>query len=270
MTEDPRYGREFYKDNLGDSRRSGEVVLAHVLGLIPGIASAVDVGCGTGVWLSILKERGVGTIQGYDGEWVLGAEALTIPRECFQPVDLNGSWDIGRRYDLAISVEVAEHLRPDRSAALVRSLARLSDVVLFSAAIPGQGGTDHINERWPSYWAGLFRDEGYEVVDVLRGRIWEDDRVGVWYRQNLLLFLNGATKADLIAALRRQVEPPLCVVHPALYAFKERYFLPDVMEADVSARQAFRLFVRRTGRAIRRRLQPGGSRGPDPGMSGVR
>ncbi len=258
MIEDSTYyDKTFYEFNAIDSRRSGEAILTHVLDLIPGIGSAVDVGCGTGVWLSILKERGVETIQGYDGEWVLRAGALQIPRECFQPVDLNEPWDVGRRYDLAISVEVAEHLQPASSAAFVHSLTRLSDVVLFSAAVPGQGGDHHINERWPTYWAELFGSEGYEVVDVLRGMIWDDARIGYWYRQNLLLFLNRATKADLIAALRRRIRPPMCLIHPELYAFKNRFVLFDIMDADISAKQAFKLFLSRTKRAIRRRLLPG-------------
>jgi hypothetical protein len=259
LIEDSAYDRAFYEFNVIDSRRSGEAVLPHVLDLISGIRSAVDVGCGTGVWLSILKEKGVATIQGYDGEWVLSAEALAIPRECFQPVDLNRPWDIGRRYDLAISVEVAEHLQPASSPAFVHSLARLSDIVLFSAAVPGQGGDHHINERWPTYWAELFRNEGYEVVDVLRGMIWDDARIGYWYRQNLLLFLNRATKADLIATLQRRIKPPICLIHPELYAFKNRFVLFDIMDADVSAKQAFKLFLSRTKRAIQRRLQPGKS-----------
>jgi hypothetical protein len=259
LIEDSAYDKAFYESNVIDSRRSGEAVLLHVLDLIPGIRSAVDVGCGTGVWLSILKEKGVETIQGYDGEWVLSAEALTIPRECFQPVDLNRPWDIGRRYDLAISVEVAEHLQPASSPAFVRSLARLSDVVLFSAAVPGQGGDHHINERWPTYWAELFGNEGYEVVDVLRGMIWDDARIGCWYRQNLLLFLNRAAKADLIAALQRRIKPPICLIHPELYAFKNRFALFDIMDADVSAKQALKLFLSRAKRAIQRRLLPGKS-----------
>ena len=128
-----------------NSKTSAQIVLNHVLNLIPGVESVVDVGCGTDVWLSVLKEKGVKTIQGYDGNWVLDAEALAIPRECFSAVDLNKSFEVDRRFDLAMSMEVAEHLVPESSANFVRSLTRLSDIVLFSAAVPGQGGTNHIN-----------------------------------------------------------------------------------------------------------------------------
>lgn len=249
-----QYDRKFYETNYPDSKTSAQIVLNHVLNLIPGVESAVDVGCGTGVWLSVLKEKGVKTIQGYDGNWVLGAEALAIPRECFSVVDLNKSFEVDRRFDVAISMEVAEHLAPESSATFVRSLTRLSDIVLFSAAVPGQGGTNHINEQWPSYWSNLFRNENFEVVDLLRGMIWDDVRIPYWYRQNILLFFNVTTKSDLIESLRRDCKPPLCVIHPELYSFKDRFFLINIMDADISARDAFKLFSIRVKKAIQRRV----------------
>ncbi len=107
-----QYDKKFYETNYPDSKTSAQIVLNHVLNLVPEVESVVDVGCGTGVWLSVLKEMGVKTIQGYDGNWVLGAGALAIPRECFSAVDLNKSIEVDRRFDLAMSMEVAEHLAP--------------------------------------------------------------------------------------------------------------------------------------------------------------
>jgi hypothetical protein len=235
-----------------------------VLDLIPGITSAVDLGCGTGEWLAVLHRKGV-EIKGYDGNWVLDAEVLQIPPDRFAAADLNGPVH-GRSesYDLAISVETAEHLEPDSAMTLVQSLTRLSDVVLFSAAIPSQGGVDHINEQWPSYWAKLFDREGYEVVDAVRSLIWDDERVAYWYRQNILLFLNRRTRADLIAKLRANIHHPLCIVHPDLYSFKARFFLPRIVDADISVRDAFKLFLHSAFRAIKRRLKPRPNAGDRP------
>lgn len=161
----------------------------------------------------------------------MGAEALAIPRECFAAVDLNKAFEADRRFDLAISMEVAEHLAPEISANFVRSLTRLSDIVLFSAAVPGRGGTNHINEQWPSYWSNLFRNENFEVVD-----------------------LNVTTRSDLIESLRHDRKPPLCVIHPELYSFKDRFFLINIMDAEISAREAFKLFSIRVRKAIQRRV----------------
>ncbi len=252
---DSRYDKAFYERNVRDSRTSAELVFAHVLNLIPGVESAVDVGCGTGVWLSVLREKGIGAVQGYDGEWVLSAEALTIPRDLFQPVDLNKPFEITRRYDLAVSVEVAEHLLPASSAGFVHSLTQLSDVVLFSAAVPGQGGVDHINEQWPEFWFELFDKEHYQVVDVLRGLIWDDERVCYWYRQNLFLFLRRETKAELIKSLDCQIRPIVRIVHPELLLFKDKFFLPNIMDSNLSTGQAFRLFLLRARKAIERRIR---------------
>ena len=95
---------------------------------------------------------------------------------------------VTRRYDLAISIEVAEHIEPGNAEEFVRLLTGLSDTVLFSAAIPGQGGTGHVNEQWPEYWAALFRASGYGAMDCLRTKIWDDAQIPFWYRQNCLIF----------------------------------------------------------------------------------
>ena len=148
-----------------------------------------NVGCGVGTWLAVLLEKGVGTVRGYDGPWVQ-ANQLVIPRDSFQNIDLGHPEGVrpDRRFDLAICLEVAEHLPPERAGDLVHSLCSLSDIVLFSAAIPGQGGVHHVNEQWPAYWAARFAGLGYKAIDTIRFRIWEDDEIPYWYRQNLVVY----------------------------------------------------------------------------------
>jgi hypothetical protein len=92
------------------------------------------------------------------------------------------------RYDLAVCLEVAEHLPESSAADLVRALTAFAPVVLFSAAVPGQGGVGHINEQWPAYWKGLFEQHGFYRRDPIRPRIWTNERVHWWYRQNIFLF----------------------------------------------------------------------------------
>jgi hypothetical protein len=126
-------------------------------------------------------------VQGIDGDYV-DRERLEIPRECFTPFDLRSGIFECERKDLALCLEVAEHL-PMRSAdQLVRSLVKASPIVMFSAAVPGQGGTDHINEQWPSYWRKKFANHGYEPVDGIRPRILQNPKVEWWYRQNIMVF----------------------------------------------------------------------------------
>lgn len=182
------YGEQFYQGMRDGSYRSAGVVVPLVLELVKPCASVVDVGCGTGAWLARFREHGVKDLCGLEFSAV-GAHLAHIGREHIRMVDLSRPFRLERIFDLVVSLEVAEHLPEEAAAGLVESLAGLGPVVLFSAAVPGQGGTNHLNEQWPSYWARRFAENGFEVVDCLRNRIWRDERIEWWYRQNLLLFV---------------------------------------------------------------------------------
>jgi hypothetical protein len=83
---------------------------------------------------------------------------------------------------------VAEHLPEDSAKSFVAALVGAAPVILFSVAIPNQGGTHHVNERWQSYWAALFAEHGYIALDCVRPAVFGDQRVELWYRQNILMF----------------------------------------------------------------------------------
>jgi hypothetical protein len=154
----------------------------------------VDVGCGVGTWLRAFRENGSRTVRGLDGSYVEPSQ-LNIDSSDFTAVDLARPFEIDSTFDLAICLEVAEHLTRSHSAHLVDALTRAAPVVLFSAAVPGQGGTGHVNEQWPEYWRDLFDSRGFAMLDVVRPRIREDRRVKWWYRQNLVLFADDAALA---------------------------------------------------------------------------
>ncbi len=117
---------------------------------------------------------------------------MVIPAQDFLARDLTRPLEIDRRFDLAMSMEVAEHLPEARSASFVADLTRLAPAVLFSAAVPGQGGIEHMNERWQSDWIGLFAAQGFEAWDVVRPATWDDEDVAFCYRQNMFLFVDPA------------------------------------------------------------------------------
>jgi SAM-dependent methyltransferase len=212
-----RYDRHFYETQRESGRRSARRVVPLVLELIHP-ASVVDVGCGVGTWLSVFREHGVEDFRGIDIEGVEGL--LEIPLDQFLAHDLTRPIEPDRQFDLVVCLEVAEHLPPDAADTLIASLARLGPVVLFSAAIPHQGGTHHVNEQWPEYWAARFDAWGYEVLDAIRPRIWEDPDVEWWYAQNALLFV----RRDRLLAFPKLVALPavtstsrLALVHPRKY-----------------------------------------------------
>ncbi|HMP71838.1 MAG TPA: class I SAM-dependent methyltransferase [Kiritimatiellia bacterium] len=151
--------------------------------------SVVDVGCGLGYWLKSFLDAGAEHVLGIDGDYIDRAQ-LAIPADCFRIMDLNRPTPVEEGFDLAISIEVAEHLRPDSGEAFVGFLCGLSQQVLFSAAIPGQPGHNHINPRWPGYWKSLFQRQGYVAYDFIRPRIWHEEDLMLCHRQNLLFFVH--------------------------------------------------------------------------------
>lgn len=126
---------------------------------------------------------------------------------------------LGRRFDLAVSLEVAEHLPERRAKQFVANIVEHAPCVLFSAAIPYQRGTDHVNEQWPDYWAALFAERGYVVLDGLRPLVWSNPAVFGFYRQNVLMFATPdvVDAHPLLARDReRTVDSQISIVHPEL------------------------------------------------------
>ena len=167
-------------------------------------SSVVDIGCGMGLWVREFTRRGTYAL-GVDG-----ADSSDLADQYLQ-VDLrNERLDLDTHFDLALCLEVAEHLPPSRAHDLVEDLSNLADTVIFSAAIPGQGGPSHINEQWQSYWADLFSKQGMTTHDLLRPMIWGDERVAYWYQQNTLVYARPGRFAPSASILD--------VVHPLLAA----------------------------------------------------
>lgn len=216
-----KYSHNFYKDKQQETLYPANTIIQLALDILPGTRSVVDFGCGVGAWLAAIKDRGIDDIQGFDGPWV-DQNLLAIPAENFKRVDLAGEIRLDRKFDLAISLEVAEHLPEKSATTFVNSITNAADFILFSAAIPLQGGTHHVNEQWQDYWAALFNKQGYATLDIIRPAIWNDEKIPYWYKQNILLFV----KIERLAELKlSQPEPdrqpmPLRLVHPDIYLSK--------------------------------------------------
>ncbi len=213
------YDDKFYKD-LGNTRAENtarEIVPIAIELVHP--KSVLDVGCGIGLWLSVFSELGVEDIMGVDAKW-LGKKLLSIPEERILLHDLTKPLNINRQFDLVVSLEVAEHLPEDSAEIFVNSLTSLGPVILFSAAIPFQGGTHHINEQWPNYWMELFRKKGFAVVDPIRKKIWQKQNIIRVYAQNTLMYV----KQDMLEEyplLKKEYEitsvSMISIVHPLRY-----------------------------------------------------
>jgi SAM-dependent methyltransferase len=195
------YDANFFAWNNHGVRQSAREIVAILMASLRA-GSVLDVGCGQGVWLHAWQEAGATRVVGLDGAYV-DQERLLVPRSSFVVADLSQPFDLGERFDLVQSLEVAEHLRPSVSTSFIDSLTRHGDVVLFSAAVPGQGGEYHVNERPLEFWRDLFRQRGYACFDPIRPAVQGKATVQSWYQYNTLLYANAAGAARLPPALAR-------------------------------------------------------------------
>lgn len=185
------YDQTFYDTIRAGCQSSAAVVVPLVLQRLGTIVEVVDVGCGEGWWAETFARLGGCNVLGIDGAYVQGSPLgeRFLARDLTQPLRLPTRPP--RPFELAVCLEVAEHLPPSRATSFVADLCNLAPVVLFSAAIPYQTGAGHINLQWPSYWAELFRGHGYDLDGSIRFDIWDDERVEPWYRQNLHIATAG-------------------------------------------------------------------------------
>jgi len=172
-------------------------VIVELLDQAIGPSSVVDVGCGPGIFVAEWIRHGVDDVWGLDG--APAAAVYQAPSSTFRVVDLSQGIETDRRFDLAICLEVAEHLSSEHEELLVSSLVNLAPVVAFSAAPPGQGGVGHVNERWPAHWERLFAAHGYRSLDVIRGRLLETDDVAWYYRTNLFIYAREESVKSILA-----------------------------------------------------------------------
>jgi hypothetical protein len=173
--------------------------------------SIADFGCGSGTWLSVaIDDFGASRALGFEGPWMTQKE-LDHDKIDFQAHDLEQHIELPQTVDLAISLEVAEHLSERRAPSFVADLCAASPCVLFGAAIPGQGGVGHVNEQWPSYWAELFKERDYQPFDLIRPSIWGESELPYWYRQNVIFY----ARRDKARELDLHYAPfMLDVIHP--------------------------------------------------------
>jgi hypothetical protein len=239
MTKVGTYDSEFFRERAGEIDVAKIILEIVVTCVRPN--SIVDFGTAAGSWLAAAKELGVRRVMGVDGDWV-PTDHRHISAAEFVSADFEREIPELGQFDLAVCTEVLEHISAPASTRAVEWLCKSAPVVLFSAAIPFQGGTHHINEAWQSHWAALFRQFGHQTFDLVRPKIWDDDRIPYWYRQNILLMANED------AAMRLglpQTSTVLDCIHPAHYLHRiARIRHLEARSLSGGMRQLRRLFRR--------------------------
>ena len=224
MTENNKlsklYNSKFFTGQVDKSHRSAKEYMTYLFNFYKP-NSIVDFGCGTGAWLMVAQDLGVKDLLGIDGEWIQGQQ-IDTEKINYKLENLEQSIKLQRKFDLAISLEVAEHLTENRAKSFVSDICCAADLVLFGAAIKGQGGINHINEQLPSYWINLFRENNYECLDFFRGNFWDSQNIGSGYIQNTFLYLKKGDERKKLFS-QAEIKPIYDVYHPIIF---ERYRHP--------------------------------------------
>lgn len=198
--------------------------------------SVLDVGCGTGTWLAAFAETGIKDYTGIDDP-NMDVGALKIARGHFVPIDLAQTWSLNRAFGLVLALEVAEHIPANYADDFVKSLVAHGDLILFSAAIPGQGGQHHINEQWLDYWEAKFNRHDYYFHDDIRPLIWSNEKVDWWYRQNMVVVRKGVKPST----------PARSLVHPELFTLVQRNqkeYYQSLTTGKQGLRLGWKIFIR--------------------------
>ena len=226
---DPSTGRDYVYDETffrylqQGSTRSAQNVAPLVISQLK-IGSILDVGCGAGAWLAEYRRLGVPVCVGVDGGYV-SPSSLLIPSSAFQPKNIAEPFHLQQRFDLVQCLEVGEHVPTAASHTLIDNLVRHGDTILFSAAIPGQGGENHINEQPYEFWRALFAERGYAPYDFLRPMLRDNPSVESWYRHNMMLYVAEEFRLRLpssVAAARIPENKPIADISSIPYKIRTR------------------------------------------------
>ncbi len=224
--------------------RSPEVIVPMLYEIIQP-KNVIDIGCGVGTFLYAFKKIGVNEVMGLDGDWVnkkLLAKYLE-PDE-FKSINLSEFVDVKKKYDLAICLEVAEHIAEEYSDNLVKTLVNASDVIIFSAASPYQQGQHHINEQWPDYWINKFLKHDFHFLDILRSAFWNNSEVDFWYKQNMFLVMHKDYLLDEKRVCDLKKNDFNNIIHPDAFIKRSKLLL-KIIDGKMSTYFYLKLFIKK-------------------------
>lgn len=203
--------------------------------------SVVDFGCGIGNFLEVFTQHGVTDVLGIEGDWVnLKMLSNHLSPEHLKTADLTQELKLDRKFDIAISFEVAEHLPPEAAKQFIETLTSSSDIVVFSAAVPYQAGQNHLNEQWPEYWANIFSQYHFHQFDLIRPRIWNTDQIQVWYRQNTFVYIREGVKHHFETV---SFPENFRAIHPEMYSYKAQK-LEEILRGRITLEESLKIFAK--------------------------
>jgi len=184
------YNKKFYDDILAvDKETKSSEKLAKAIKLYLKPKSVIDVGCGIGIYLKPLDLSGISCF-GIEGSSIARKYSV-FNKNRIIVADVTRKLNINKKYDLALCIEVAEHIPKKTSSILIGNLTSLSNIILFTSAPPGQGGTDHINEQKPQFWINLFNKKNFvfdkEKTEQIKNFLIQKKCIW-WIPANMMIF----------------------------------------------------------------------------------
>ena len=183
------YSKEYY-EGIRSANHSYYELFAQVLMEEFKPSTLVDCGCGHGDISKEFLSHGCKEAFLFDGS----PDAVEIARSAgmknVEQLDFANAETIPAKGDLAICLEVAEHIPTAYAGNLCRLLSNVAPTLAFTAAPPGQGGHLHVNNQPQSYWINLFLKNGmvYDPQAVARIRKAFGGRMLSDYDENLMVF----------------------------------------------------------------------------------
>lgn len=179
--------KQFYLKTLREDRQRSYKLLAKLIQEEFHPDSVVDFGCGAGWVLYYCQVSGISDIVGCEPNYNAQFVADESVSSRIIQTSLAEHLDLRRQFDLAVSLEVAEHIPSKFSHQVIENICRHSKNVLFSAAYPGQGGVGHVNEQKFEYWENHFNSYGFVLDKPATRRILRALKKGKanhWYYKN--------------------------------------------------------------------------------------
>lgn len=202
------YDSEFFDNLLQTSATSAPFIAKYIYNNFEP-KTVVDIGCGTGEILKALTSLCDIECLGIEGPWINDCQERF---ENIQLANLNEFLPLEKKFDVAICLEVAEHLEERFASTLISTLTESSNIILFSAAIPGQSGTEHINLKYPDYWARHFWEKGFALYLDPRKEFFRNLQLAPWYQQNTLVFRKMDDDWNIA-----EITVPRLIRHPLIF-----------------------------------------------------
>jgi cyclopropane fatty-acyl-phospholipid synthase-like methyltransferase len=184
------YNAEYYRDVDATTGKSAPAIARSIVrDLAP--RTLLDVGCGTGAMLDALRAQsvdGLGLEYSEAGLAYCRARKLRVAKFDLEAEQLAPP---ATPFDVVLSAEVAEHLPASLADRYLDVLVGQGSTIVFTAATPGQGGTDHVNEQPHAYWIERFACRGFtldEPLSLAWRAEWAASDVAWWYSKNLMIF----------------------------------------------------------------------------------